>query len=145
MSLIQISSNILQVNINIVWSFKQGEIQVALVVTQASKTKPPADAKDVRHAGWSLGQEGPWRKAPDLPQHSCLEDLDRGAWRAEIHRVTDNWAWLERLSMHARSIHAVFKVLKLIIYLEESMKLEKERVPRISQDTEIFKSNWKLK
>ena len=29
-------------------------------------------------------------------QYSCLENpMDRGAWRAIVHRVTKSWIWLE--------------------------------------------------
>ena len=35
-------------------------------------------------------------------QHSCLENLvDRGAWRAAVHRVAQSRTRLKRLSMHA--------------------------------------------
>ena len=35
-------------------------------------------------------------------QYSCLENpLDRGDWRATVHRVTQSWAQLKRLSKHA--------------------------------------------
>ena len=35
-------------------------------------------------------------------QYSCLENhLDRGAWWATVHRVTQSWTRLKRLSMHA--------------------------------------------
>ena len=35
-------------------------------------------------------------------QYSCLENLvDRGAWWAAVHRVTQSWARLKRLSLHA--------------------------------------------
>ena len=35
-------------------------------------------------------------------QYSCLENpVDRGAWWAAVHRVTQSWTWLNRLSMHA--------------------------------------------
>ena len=34
-------------------------------------------------------------------QCSCLENpMDRGAWRATVHRVAKSWTWLKRLSMH---------------------------------------------
>ena len=33
-------------------------------------------------------------------QYSCLENpMDRGAWRATVHRVTKSWTWLKWLSM----------------------------------------------
>ena len=32
-------------------------------------------------------------------QYSCLENpMDRGTWRATVHRVTKSWTWLKRLS-----------------------------------------------
>ena len=35
-------------------------------------------------------------------QYSCLENsVDRGAWWAAVHRVTQSRTWLKRLSMHA--------------------------------------------
>ena len=35
-------------------------------------------------------------------QYSCLENpVDRGAWRAAVHRVSQSWIRLKRLSMHA--------------------------------------------
>ena len=37
-------------------------------------------------------------------QCSCLETLlDRGAWRATVHRITKSWTWLKWLSRHAGS------------------------------------------
>ena len=36
----------------------------------------------------------------NLLQYFCLENpLDRGAWRAEVHRVTKSQTWLKPLSM----------------------------------------------
>ena len=35
------------------------------------------------------------------PQYSCLEHpIDRGAWRARIHRVTKSRTWLKQFSTH---------------------------------------------
>ena len=35
-------------------------------------------------------------------QYSCLENhMDRGAWRATVHRVTKSWTGLQRLSAYA--------------------------------------------
>ena len=35
-------------------------------------------------------------------QYSCLENpVDRGAWWAAVHGVTQSWTWLKRLNMHA--------------------------------------------
>ena len=34
-------------------------------------------------------------------QYSCLENpMDRGAWRATVHRVAKSWTWLKQLSTH---------------------------------------------
>ena len=36
-------------------------------------------------------------------QYSCLENpLDRGAWKATVHRVAKNQTRLKRLHIHAR-------------------------------------------
>ena len=35
-------------------------------------------------------------------QYSCLQNpMDRGAWRAVVHRVTKSWTQLKQLNMHA--------------------------------------------
>ena len=42
----------------------------------------------------------PWRRAWQPLQYSCLENpMDRGAWRATVHRVTKSQTWLKQLSM----------------------------------------------
>ena len=45
----------------------------------------------------------PWGEGNGNPlQYSCLENpVDRGAWWAAVHRVTQSWTRLKRLSMHA--------------------------------------------
>ena len=49
----------------------------------------------------SLGQEDPLQEDNPL-QYSCLENLmDRGAWWAIVHGVTESWTQLKQLSMHA--------------------------------------------
>ena len=36
-------------------------------------------------------------------QYSCLKNsMDRGAWRALVHRVTMTWTWLKWLCMHTQ-------------------------------------------
>ena len=44
----------------------------------------------------SLGQEDPLEEKNGTPlQYSCLENLmNRGAWRATVHRVAKSWAQL---------------------------------------------------
>ena len=39
----------------------------------------------------SLGWEDPWRRDGNPFQYSCLENpMDRGAWLATVHRVTQS-------------------------------------------------------
>ena len=59
----------------------------------------PANAGDTRVPSWIPG----WERYPreenwNLLQYSCLGNpVDRGAWRATLHRVTEEW-----LSTHTR-------------------------------------------
>ena len=66
--------------------------------------KPPANARDVRHAGPIPGLERPPGGGHGNPlQYSCLENLkDRGAWQATVHGVTESQTRLKRLCMHTR-------------------------------------------
>ena len=44
--------------------------------------------------------------------YSCLENpMDRGAWRAIVHRVTKSQTQLKRLSMHA------LRTLKSVVFI----------------------------
>ena len=44
---------------------------------------------------------GSWQGHGNPLQYSCLENpMDRGAWKAAVHRVTKSRTWLKRLSMH---------------------------------------------
>ena len=64
----------------------------------------PASAGDIRDAGSIPGLgRSPGGGHGNPPQYSCLENpMDRGAWRATVHRVAKSWTWLKRLSMHTR-------------------------------------------
>ena len=73
--------------------------QVALVVKN-----PSANAGDIRDlssvAGWGRSPEG---GHGNPLQYSCLENpMDRGAWRATIHRVTKSQTGLEPLNIHKK-------------------------------------------
>ena len=66
---------------------------------------PPANAGDARDmglipaSGRSLGEGH-----GNLFQYSYLENpMDRGAWRATVHRIIKSWTWLKWLSKHAWS------------------------------------------
>ena len=69
--------------------------QVVLVVK-----KPAANAGDIREVGL-IPESG---KSPgggngNPLQDSCLENpMDRGDWRAMVHRVTNSWIQLKQLS-----------------------------------------------
>ena len=64
---------------------------------------PSANAGDIRDAG-SISGLGilPGGGNSNRLQYSCLENpMDRGAWRAVVHRVAKSWTRLKRLCMHA--------------------------------------------
>ena len=69
----------------------------------------PANAGDIRDGG-SIPRSG---RSPggghDTPlQYSCLENpMDRGAWRATVHRVSKNRKRLKRLSTHVPFLEQV--------------------------------------
>ena len=63
----------------------------------------PANAGDIRDAGLIPGSgRSPGGGHGNSLQYSCLENLmDRGAWRATVHRVTQSWTPLKGLSRQA--------------------------------------------
>ena len=63
----------------------------------------PANAGDVRDVGLISGLgRSPGGRYGNPPQYSYLENpMDRGAWRAMVHRVTKSWTVLKQLSTHA--------------------------------------------
>ena len=56
------------------------------------KKKTTANAGDIRDISFIPGpRRSPERHSNPL-QYSCLENpMDRGAWRATVHRVTKSW------------------------------------------------------
>ena len=54
---------------------------------------PPSSAGDVRVVGSIPGLgRSPGGEHGNPLQYSCLENpLDRGAWRATVHRVAESW------------------------------------------------------
>ena len=75
----------------------RGASQAALVIKN-----PHASAGDIREVGSvprSGRSPGGWHGNP--VRYSCLENpMDRGAWRATVHRVEQSWTLLKQLSMH---------------------------------------------
>ena len=62
----------------------------------------------------SLGWEDPLEKGHGNPlQYSCLGNpMDRGNWRATVHRITKSWTQPNRLSIQAcKSDNKVIKVV----------------------------------
>ena len=67
--------------------------------------KEATNAEDLRDTGLIPGLgRSPGGGHGNPLQYSCLENpMERGAWRAIVHRVSKSWTWLERLGMHAPS------------------------------------------
>ena len=65
--------------------------------------KPPASAGDKRDADLTPGLgRSPGGGRGNPLQYSHLENpVDRGAWRAAVHRVTERWTRPKRLSLQA--------------------------------------------
>ena len=74
---------------------KSGASQVALVVKN-----PPANAGGIRDSSLIPGSGRSSEGGNGNPlQYSCLENpMDRGTWRATVHRVAKSWTGL---STHA--------------------------------------------
>ena len=65
---------------------------------------PSASARDVRDVGSSPGSgRFPGAGHGNLLQYSCLENpMDRGTWRATVHRVAKSQTQLKQLSTHTK-------------------------------------------
>ena len=87
---------------------------------------PPASARDVGDSSFILGLGRCPGGGNGYPlQYSCLENpMDRGAWWAAVHRVTENWMQLSQCSqtqltsMSSSVLH--FLNISLDNYLSES-------------------------
>ena len=62
---------------------------------------PPAYVGDIRDASLTPGSgRCPGERNGNPLQYSCLGNpMDRRAWQATGHRVTQSWTWLKRLSV----------------------------------------------
>ena len=76
--------------------------QVALVVKSLS-----VNAGDVRDAGSIPGSgRSPGGRHNNPLQYSCLENpMDRGAWQAVVHGITQSWTRLKQFSTHTLEIY----------------------------------------
>ena len=74
----------------------QGDSQVVPVVKHL-----PVNAEDIRNMGW----EAPLEEG--MATHSSILawriPIDRGAWRATVHQVTESQTRLKQLSAHTHS------------------------------------------
>ena len=63
--------------------------------------KPPDDIGDTRDTGSIPGfGRSPGEGHGNPLQYSCIDSLvDRGAWQATVHRVTQSWTRLKQLSI----------------------------------------------
>ena len=63
---------------------------------------------------WVRSQGPKNQLGEDMVTHSsnfCLENpVDRGAWRATVHRVTKSWTRLQQLSTHTHTMTANDKI-----------------------------------
>ena len=67
-------------------SVTPGASQVALVVKN-----PHANAEDMKHGFDPWVGNIPWKRHGNPLLYSCLENpMDRGAWRAAVHGVTES-------------------------------------------------------
>ena len=102
-----------------------GASQMALVVKNV-----PANAGDARDASLiPASGRSPGEGNGNSLQYSCLENpLDRGAWRATVHRVTKNWKGLKRINMQACIFMTNFpRVLKVQYhYLNANLKQDRK-------------------
>ena len=66
-------------------------------------SKEPANAGYMRDASSILGSGRSSGGGHDNPlQYSCLENpMDKGGWKAIVHRISQNWTQLKQLSTHA--------------------------------------------
>ena len=90
--------------------FSMGASQVALVLKNLQ-----ASAGDIRNSGLIPGSgrsSGGWYGYPLL--YSCLENpMDRGAWWARVHEVTESWTRLKGLSMHTCTLPNITALVPL--------------------------------
>ena len=98
---------VLSSRLNEIYMYK-GASQVALVVKNQ-----PANAGDMRDISLILGsQRSPGGGHGNPFQYSCLENhMDRRAWWATVHSVTQSETWLKQFSIHAMCMK-VYYLLK---------------------------------
>ena len=125
------------------WEKATNLLQVVLAVKN-----PSANAGGVRAVG-SI----PWlRRFPGLGngnphQYSCLENpVDKGAWRAMVHRITKGWTLLKWLSMHACNILKYKQTKKKKKKtLEVRLQQEKPTPNQLTKEPQRKSKEWREK
>ena len=71
--------------------------------TQVFSKSLSTNAENLRDASSILGSGlSPGEGNGNSLQYSCLGNpMERRAWHAIVHRVTQSWTWLKQLSLHA--------------------------------------------
>ena len=73
----------------------------------------------LHHLGTPRSGRSPGVENGNPLQYSCLENMDRGAWRATVHGVTRSWTW-QSMSTHK---HFIFQLwLALFIFSSSMLK-----------------------
>ena len=87
---------------------------------------------DGKESAWNAGDLGssPWLgRSPgegngNPLQYSCLENsMDREAWQATVHRVTNNRIWLNDLTLIGGTIREAWKVLRTCKWEQDRVKV----------------------
>ena len=90
------ATNLVPILNKFIWKHKCLNVkasQVALVIKNL-----PANSGDMRYMFEPWARKIPWRRACSPLQYSCLENsMDRGVWRATVHRIAKNQTWLKWL------------------------------------------------
>ena len=70
---------------------------------------PPANIGDIRDESSILGLgRSPGGGHSNPFQYSCLENpMDRGAWRAIVHRVSQSWTQLSNVAQHSTTLYYI--------------------------------------
>ena len=77
----------------------------------------PANAGDVRDTGSVRGsRRSPGEGNGDPLQYSCLENLmDRGAWRAMVHKVAKSRTRLKQLSSSSKKVEGYHQNVNVVM------------------------------
>ena len=103
---------------------------------------PPANVRDLRDVGSIPGSgRSPGRGHGNSLQSSCLENpMDRGAWKATVHKVAESQTQLKRLNTHASRTEVLWPVVFTYVYRAQQNSFFK----KIPKQKGIQPSYWEL-